>query len=98
MKESQSFLPLSLSQDGSVGSFKYWVDSTSLEASNPAGFSTEPTEFDTLLSRCTGFQPISCAFLIACAANFGVVTLKKTSAPEAFRLMICESTVGSLVS
>jgi hypothetical protein len=38
------------------------------------------------------------AFLIACAANFGVVTLKNTSAPDSLRLMICESTVVSLVS
>src|SRR5207253_1941524 len=95
MKATHSFLPASSFQVESVGSFRYWVESTSFDASRPAGLSTEPTEFDTLLSRCTGFQPISCAFLIACAANFGVVTLKKTSAPEFFRLTICESTVGS---
>src|SRR5882672_5802660 len=51
--------------------------------SRPAGFRTEPTEIETLLRICSGFQPISAAFLIACAANFGVVTLKNTSAPEA---------------
>ena len=70
----------------------------SLAFSMPAGLSTEPTELDTLLSRCNGFQPISAALRMACAANFGVVTLKNTSAPEAFRLMTWESTVGSDVS
>ena len=44
-----------------------------------------PTEAETLLRMCTGFQPSSAAFLIACAANFGVVTLTKMSAPEALR-------------
>src|SRR3954451_17592445 len=95
MKASHSFLPASLFQVGSVGSFRYPVERTSFEASNPAGFNTDPTEFDTLFNRCTGFQPISCAFLIACAANFGVVMLKNTSAPEPFSETICESTVGS---
>src|SRR5215470_2621955 len=95
MKASHSFLPGSLSQLGSVGSLRYCVDRMPLEASRPAGLSTDPTEFDTLFRRCTGFQPISCAFLIACAANFGVVTLKNTSAPEFFRDTIWESTVGS---
>ena len=47
---------------------------------------------------CSGFQPISATLRIACAANFGVATLKKMSAPEAFSLMICGSTVGSEVS
>ena len=32
------------------------------EFSSPAGFSTPPTEFDTLFSKCSGFQPISAAF------------------------------------
>src|ERR1041384_3242842 len=95
MKAAHSFLPASLSQVGSVGSFRYWVERMPLDASSPAGLSTEPTEFDTLFRRCTGFQPISAAFLIACAANFGVVTLKNTSAPEPLSETICESTVGS---
>ena len=47
---------------------------------------------------CSGFQSISAIFLIACAANFGVVMLMKTSAPEAFSLTICESIVGSVIS
>jgi hypothetical protein len=45
-----------------------------------------------------GFQPISAAFLIACAANFGVVMLKKVSAPEAFSDTIWLSMVGSVTS
>ena len=70
-----------------------------LAFSSPAGLSTEPTECETLLRMCTGFQPISAALRIACAANFGVVTLKKTSAPEAFSLMIwrIDRRVGDLV-
>jgi hypothetical protein len=36
--------------------------------------------------------------LIACAANFGVVMLKKVSAPEPLSSTICESTVGSVTS
>jgi hypothetical protein len=39
-------------------------------------------------------HPISAAFLIACAANFGELSLKKTSAPVVFSVTICESTVG----
>ena len=54
--------------------------------SKPAGFITLPIEPETLLRKCSGFQPISEFFLIACAANFGVVMLKKTSAPVAFIL------------
>jgi len=34
-------------------------------------------------------------FLMACAANFGVVMLKKTLAPEFFGWIIWLSTVGS---
>ena len=54
--------------------------------SKPAGFITLPIEAETLLRKCIGFQPISFIFLIACAANFGVVTLKKTSASGDFSL------------
>ena len=41
---------------------------------------------------------MSWAFLIACTANFGIVTLKKTLAPLFFRFTICESMVGSVTS
>ena len=47
---------------------------------------------------CTGCQPISAIFLIACAACFGVVALKNRSAPASLILRICESTVGSETS
>ncbi len=66
--------------------------------SKPAGFITLPTEADTLLRKCTGFQPISAFFLIACAANFGVVMLTNTSAPVAFSLTMWLSMVGSETS
>src|SRR4029453_12590047 len=98
MKAIQSLKPWSFFHWGSVGSFKYWVVITPLEASRPAGFRTAPTEEETLLSRWTGFPPMSAAFLIACAANFGVVMLKNTLAPLFLRFTICESTVGSVTS
>jgi hypothetical protein len=66
--------------------------------SKPAGLITLPTELDTLEMKCSGFHSISASFLIACAANFGVVTLMKTSAPVAFSLTIWLSIVGSEVS
>jgi len=53
---------------------------------------------ETLLIRCSGCQPMSNVLRIAWAANFGVVTLKNTSAPEPLRLTICESMVGSVTS
>ncbi len=43
--------------------------------SNPAGRITAPIEAATFTRYWVGFQPISAAFLIAWAANFGVVTL-----------------------
>ena len=56
------------------------------EFSKPAGSITPPTDAETLERMCTGFQSISAAFLIACAANFGVVMLMKTSAPDGLQL------------
>ena len=60
----------------------------------PAGLMTLPTEAETLLRRCSGFQSISAIFLIACAANFGVVMLKNTSAPVDLSLTIWLSIGG----
>ncbi|MNG24016.1 hypothetical protein D3C84_1086910 [compost metagenome] len=59
---------------------------------------TADTDTDTLDRYCVGFQPMSAALRIACAANLGVVMLKKVSAPEAFRLTIWLSMVGSVTS
>ena len=67
-------------------------------ASKPAGFMTEATEAETLLRYCTGFQPMSAALRIACAANFGVEMLKKTLAPESLSWITWLSTVGSVTS
>ena len=67
-----------------------------LEAGRLAGW-RRPSRL-TLLRMCSGFQPISAALRIACAANFGIATLKNTSAPDAFSSTICESMVGSVVS
>ena len=68
------------------------------DLSRPAGASTAPTDADTALRYCSGFQPVSYALRIAWAANLGVAMLKKTSAPEALSAMICESMVGSVTS
>ena len=59
------------------------------EFSKPAGLITLPTEAETLETICSGFHSISASFLIACAANFGVGMLMKTSAPVAFSLLVC---------
>jgi hypothetical protein len=67
----------------SVGSLNYAAVKIPLALLMPAGLSTEPTEAEMLLRRWIGFQPISALFLIAWAADFCVVTSKKTSAPEA---------------
>ena len=61
------------------------ADRIPLAFSSPAGLSTEPTEFEMLARNWTGFQPISAAFRIACAANFGDASLKKMSAPKGFQ-------------
>ena len=66
--------------------------------SRPAGFSTAATEAETLVMYWIGFQAISAALRIACAANLGVAMLKNTLAPVSFSWMICESTVGSVTS
>ena len=54
----------------------------------------KPREFPWTM----GFQPISVALRIDCAANFGVEMLKKTLAPESFIWMTWLSTVGSVTS
>ncbi len=59
---------------------------------------TLPTDAATLLRMCSGFHSISATFLIACAANFGVVILTNTSAPVDFSLTMWLSMVGSVVS
>jgi len=63
----------------------------------PAGSSTAENEFETDGRMISGFQPMLAAFLIAWAANFGVASAKKTSAPDSRMVTICESMVGSAV-
>ena len=58
----------------------------------------EATLEETLFRYWTGFQLRSPALRMAWAANFGIAMLKKTLAPESLSWMICESTVGSVVS
>jgi len=43
--------------------------------------SVAPIEDASLMSRWRGFQPRSCTFRMACAANFGVAAVKRVSAP-----------------
>jgi hypothetical protein len=40
--------------------------------SKPAGCITLPTDAETLVMICSGFQPNSAVFLMVCAPNFGV--------------------------
>src|SRR5260370_35043690 len=98
MKADHSLYAASSFQVGSVGSLRYCDDRTPLALSRPAGLSTAPTETELLVSRWTGFQPNSAIFLIAWAADFELAALKMISAPDALRVMTCESTVVSGVS
>src|SRR4051794_38773303 len=82
----------------SVTSFKYRIDVMPVDLSRPAGVKTEPTDTDTFVKNCFGFQPESYALRIAIAANLGVATLRKVSALLACKVAICESTVASVVS
>src|ERR1700676_1298706 len=88
----------SLSQVGSVGSFKYAVEMMPLEYSSPAGLSTDATEVAVLARKNFGFQPSSPTLRIACADPFGAAHEKKISAPESCNATICESIEGSLTS
>src|SRR3954464_10607152 len=88
----------SLSQVGSVGSFKYAVEMISLAQSSPAGLGTEAIEVAVLARKIFGFQPSSPTFRIACAEPFGAAHEKKMSAPESCKATICESIEGSLTS
>ena len=91
-------MPASSFHCASVVSFRYCDEMMSWAFSKPAGLITLPIEAETLLRKCSGFQPISAFFLIACAANFGVVMLMNTSAPVDFSLTIWELMVGSETS
>src|SRR5688572_27297979 len=94
----QALSSSSLSHCLSVGSLSHAAVITPCTFSKPAGFIVVLTWAETLLRYCTGFQPISAALRIDCAANFGIEILKNTLAPESFIWMVCESTVGSVTS
>src|ERR1700732_1156176 len=98
MKARQFTTAGSLSQVGSVGSFRYAVEMMPLEYSRLAGLSTEATEVAVLARKNFGFQPSSPTLRIACAEPFGAAQEKKMSAPESCRNTICESIEGSLTS
>ena len=66
--------------------------------SKPTTLSTAWTELPGLAMNCIGFQLSSLALRSAWAANFGVVKFMNTLAPDEARLIICESTVGSVSS
>src|SRR6266487_1068566 len=66
--------------------------------SGPAGTMVDDTDVETRLMRKRGFQPIPSAFLIACAANFGVPASRRASAPDDLRVTTWESMVGSVTS
>src|SRR5712671_7786528 len=84
MKSRQSLTPRSSLQVGSIGSFAKAVEMMPVPASSPATSITDEIQIETLLRNLVGFHPISWAFRIACAANFGVAAIRKTSASDAF--------------
>src|SRR5215469_3099267 len=98
MKPCHHLNPASSFQVGSLGSFSQKSDTMSLQFSKPAGFSVPATELPMPLKICSGFHSISAALRVACAANFAMAVLMKTSQFADFILTICESTVGSVVS
>jgi len=69
-----------------------------LAFSKPTGLSTSDLEAPTLLRMCSGRQSDLAIVAIASAENFGVVMLRKVSAPEPASLRICEVIVGSVTS
>ena len=66
--------------------------------SKPAGRITLAIEAQTLEMMVSGFQFISPSFLIACAANFGVVKNTTTSGLDDFSRTTWLSMVGSETS
>src|SRR6266481_2026793 len=91
-------IPGSSAHFRSFGSFVIVAETIPMALSAPAGKMVEDTELETKFIKNNGFQPISFAFLIACAANFGVPATRKASAPAAFKFTTCESMVGSVTS
>src|SRR3954471_449612 len=98
MKARHSFIPASVFHCGSFGSLRYAAERMPWPFSYPAGFITLPTDTDTLVRNWIGFHLSSPAFLMDCAANFGVEMLMRMSGLAALSCTICESTVGELVS
>ena len=93
-----AFISASSSHCLSVGSLSQAAVMTPCTFSKPAGFIVVVTWPETLFRYCTGFQPISAALRMDCAANFGIEMLKKTLAPESFIWITWLSTVGSVTS
>src|SRR5713226_2894379 len=69
----------------------------SLAFSRRAGFKTALIDCEFPCRICTGFQPISAAFLMACAANFAEAKSTKMFAPENFSFTNSESIVVAQV-
>ena len=67
-------------------------------AANYVGTSAPGTEFAVSERKCVGRQSRSKALRMAMAANFGELASKKTLAPDALNVAICESIVGSVSS
>ena len=64
----------------------------------PAGLMTDPTEIDTLVIKCSGFQFMSAILRIICAANLGDRRGQDTSAAGRLQADRLLSIVGSVVS
>src|ERR1700689_841288 len=98
MKASQSLYSCVSAHCGSVGSLAKPAEIMPAPFSRPALFITVPTEFDTEVRKCVGFQPMSETLRIDCAANLGVASLPIPSAPLDCSDPTRQSTVGSVVS
>src|SRR5215472_17448708 len=95
------FMPASLVHFELAGSLRYATDVIPSAASGDDALSapwTVDTWLETLFRYRVGFQPSLDEPAIACAANFGVATMKKRSAPLALTAAVCELTSAPFAS
>src|SRR6478735_7415358 len=98
MNAKYSFTPSSLAHCASSVSFWLLDEIRPTALSRPAGSRKEIDEAEVGRKNRSGFQPISATPLMICEVNFPSTTPNRTSAPEDFRVEICELMVGAEVS
>src|SRR3954449_4767454 len=92
-----SFTAGSFAHFAVCGSLKYAVEMMPFAFWSPTGFRTRFLSAPTLLRICKGFQPLLAPVASPWAAGFGVVMLRKVSAPECASRPTCGATVGSVM-